>query len=432
MSIPSASTGRSTPACEPGPGALPRLADFIRSNTEQILSEWEAFARAMPIAASMDLDALRDHAKAMLVVIATDLETPQTAGEETAKAKGHSDAGSAGANTAAQEHGAVRADSGFSVEQMVAEFRALRASVIRLWMGTGSRVCAMDLDDITRFNEAIDQAVAESIVRFTSNVAESKERFLAILGHDLKNPIGSIMGATQFMVENAGEKRDLPEPYLGLVTRAEITSRRMNKLVDDLLDFARTSFGDAIPIERSATDAGAILREVEAEVKAVHPGRSITVDADGDLRGNWDRARLTQALTNLVGNAVEHGASDSPVRIVASGRPAEVVISVANRGTPIPREQIGQLFLPMKKSGRLRRADDQHLGLGLYIVDKIIEAHGGSITVESTESTGTVFTIHLKRAEGTMNDNDASSASSGDVTHDPGRDIATPYHQRAS
>lgn len=385
---------------EPTPAALPRLADFIRSYTEQILLEWESFARAMPIAASMDLAALRDHAKAMLVVIAADLETPQTPGEEAAKAKGHSDAGSAGATTAAQEHGAGRADRGFSVEQMVAEFRALRASVIRLWMEKADRVSATDLRDLTRFNEAIDQAVAESILQYTSDVDESKERFLAILGHDLKNPIGSIMGAAQFMVENAQEKRDLPEPYLTLVTRAEITARRMNKLVDDLLDFARTSFGDAIPIARAAADAGTILREVEAEVKAVHPARNITVDTDGDLRGNWDHARLTQALTNLVSNAIQHGASDGTVRIVARGHPAEVVISVANQGTPIPPEHIGQLFHPMKKSGRLRRVDDQHLGLGLYIVDKIVEAHGGSITVESNESTGTVFTIRLNRATG--------------------------------
>jgi signal transduction histidine kinase len=386
------------PNVESEPAALPRLADFLRDNTEQILSEWEAFARAMPIAASMDIDALRDHAKAMLFVIATDLETPQTVGEETAKAKGHADAGPAGINTAAQEHGAGRAGSGFSVEQMVAEFRALRASVIRLWMQNSERVCAADLDDITRFNEAIDQAVAESIVRYTSDVAQSKERFLAILGHDLKNPIGSIMAATEFMVENAREKGDLPEPYLKLVTRAGITSRRMNTLVDDLLDFATTSFGDAIPIERRAMDASTILGEVAAEVKAVHPASRIEIDADGDLRGHWDTARLTQALTNLVSNAVQHGASDGAIRISARGLPTEVVISVANSGTAIPREKLGQLFQPMKKSGRKRRVDDQHLGLGLYIVNKIVEAHGGSITVESTESTGTVFTIRLGRA----------------------------------
>ncbi len=387
-----------TPLSAKDHSALPRLADFIRSDTEQILSEWEAFARAMPVSTSMDIAALRDHAKAMLSIIATDLDTPQTVGEETAKAKGHADAAPDGNITAAQQHGAARADSGFTIEQMVAEFRALRASVIRLWMRGTDRVCASDLDDITRFNEAIDQAVAESIVRFTSNLGQSKERFLAILGHDLKNPIGSIMGATQFMVENAQEKGDLPEPYLGLATRAEITSRRMNKLVDDLLDFAVTSFGESIPIARGPADVGAILREVVSEVKAAHPESTIECVTDDDLRGEWDSARLTQAFTNLVSNAVQHGIEGGAVRVTARGLPTAVVITVTNRGSAIPPETMAQLFQPMKKSGHVRRVDDQHLGLGLYIVDKIIEAHGGSITVESTESTGTVFSVHLDRA----------------------------------
>lgn len=385
------------PKSRSAPSALPRLADFIRGNTEQILSEWEAFARAMPIAESMDIAALRDHAKDMLVVIATDLDTPQTVGEETAKAKGHADATPAGVDTAAQEHGAGRATSGFSVEQMVAEFRALRASVIRLWMKDSEQVCADDLDDMTRFNEAIDQSIAESIVRYNTDITQSKERFLAILGHDLKNPIGSIMNASQFMVEVGTEKGDLPEPYLGMVTRVGITSRRMNSMVHDLLDFARTSFGDAIPVERAEMDAGAMIRDVQEEVSVMYPASTIAIDVDGELRGSWDRARLTQALTNLVGNAVQHGASKSAICITARGLPAEIVISVANRGPVIPPDQIGELFKAMKKGNHLRRVDDQHLGLGLYIVDKIIDAHGGSIAVESSEVQGTVFTIRLGR-----------------------------------
>jgi signal transduction histidine kinase len=379
------------------PNALPRLADFIRDNTEQILSEWESFARGMPIAASMDIAALRDHAKDILAVIATDLETPQTVREETAKAKGHADAPTTGRGTAAQAHGAGRAGSGFSVEQMVAEFRALRASVIRLWMKGGDQVRAVDLDDMTRFNEAIDQSIAESIVRYNTNITHSKERFLAILGHDLKNPIGSIMNAAQFMLDVSQQKGDLAEPYRGLVTRVGTTSRRMNKMVHDLLDFARTSFGDSIPITRADMDAGVTIRGVQAEVSAMYPTSSIAIDLEGDLRGNWDSERLAQALTNLVGNAVQHGAGESTICVAARGLPTEVTISVSNRGPLIPRDEISQLFSAIQKSGNVRRIDDQHLGLGLYIVDKIISAHGGSIDVESTDANGTVFTIRLPR-----------------------------------
>ncbi len=229
---------------------------------------------------------------------------------------------------------------------------------------------------MTRFNEAIDQAIAESITRYNADITQSKERFLAILGHDLNNPIGAIMNAAQFMLDISQDKGDLPEPYLGLVTRVGNTSRRMNKMVHDLLDFAQTSFGDTIPIARAAMDAGVMISGVQAEVSVMYPNATIEIDVSGDLRGNWDGERLTQALTNLVGNAVQHGSRESAIRITARGLPTEVVMSVANRGPVISREQIGQLFKAMKKSTHVRRVDDQHPRLGLYIVDKIIDAHG--------------------------------------------------------
>jgi signal transduction histidine kinase len=378
--------------------ALPRLADFIRSNTDDILSEWESFARAVPVAGSMDIKALRDHARQMLAVIANDLETPQSTKQEGKKSRGEADASTKGETTAAQEHGAGRAGSGFTIEQMVAEFRSLRATVIRLWMATSQRVAPADLDDMTRFNEAIDQAIAESVARFNMNISQSKERFLAILGHDLKNPIGSIMGAAQFMLEVGKEKGDLPQPYLALLTGVANSSRRMNTMVHDLLDFARTSFGDAIPIERSQIDVGTMICDVQAEVSAMYPGSRIETKLEGDLSGNWDGARLAQALTNLDSNAVQHGDREGTISISARGLGSEVIISVTNRGALIRSEDIAQLFKAMKGSQRARRVDDHHLGLGLYIVDKIVEAHGGKIVVQSTEETGTVFTIHLARS----------------------------------
>ena len=133
-----------------------RLHQFIREHTEEILVEWEAFARTVQIAESMDIAALRDHAREMLMVIAKDLETPQTAGEQSDKAEGKSDALDQGPpTTAAQEHGAGRAGSGFTIEQMLSELRALRASVIRLWTKRERQLAESDLEDMTRFNEAI-------------------------------------------------------------------------------------------------------------------------------------------------------------------------------------------------------------------------------------------------------------------------------------
>lgn len=375
---------------------MPNLSTFIRTNTEHILEEWETFARSLPNGASMDIAALRDHAKSMLGVIVRDLEMPQTLPEQVAKSKGELDAEpQPEVATAAQEHGAGRAESGFTLEQMVSEFRALRASVVRLWTREQRDAGADELEELTRFNEAIDQAIAESITRFTQSISQSKDRFLAILGHDLQTPLGAIITSTTFMLDT----RELAEPYLTLVTRNASSARRMSRMVADLLDFARTSFGDGIPVTRESMDAGTMLRDVVAEVGASHLGRTLRIETSGDLSGQWDRARLTQALTNLVANAVQHGFDSSPIVVAARGTEDEVVLSVQNHGPIIPREEWRRIFQAMKQGGAENTRDADHLGLGLYIVERIVTAHAGSIGVTSSDEEGTTFTIRLPRQE---------------------------------
>src|SRR4051812_33923991 len=152
-----------------------RLADFILTNRAAILAEWEAFAfTCVPAAGSMGLMALSDHASEMLTVIAADLKTPQGDYEQSEKSKGHAPPTGVVERTAAEKHGTGRAESGFTMDQMVAEYRALRASVIRLWTKEQGELRAVDVDDLTRFNEAIDQSLAESITRFTQDLDESR------------------------------------------------------------------------------------------------------------------------------------------------------------------------------------------------------------------------------------------------------------------
>jgi signal transduction histidine kinase len=276
---------------------------------------------------------------------------------------------------------------------MVSEFRALRASVMRLWSKQQRDVSVKDLEDATRFNEAIDQAIAESIIRFTDEIGRSKERFLAILGHDLRTPLGAIITSTAFMLD-AGE---LEEPNLALVTRVANSARRMNQLVADLLEFTRTRFGDTIPVVRAEMDVRKMVHGVVSEVAASHPRSTLHVETSGELRGHWDCDRLTQALTNLVGNAVHHGSDKSPIKVAARGTAEEVVISVPNEGPVIRNEDLGRIFGSMTQAGSGGKRDRRHLGLGLYIVDKIVKAHGGSIDVRSSEEDGTTFTVHLPR-----------------------------------
>lgn len=374
------------------------LSMFIRQNIEPILVEWETFARRLPQGDTMDIVALRDHAKDMLAVIADDLDVPQTPAEQTDKARGESDAGEDTVPTAAQEHGAGRAESGFTVGDMVAEFRALRASVMRLWSHSQSSVGTADLADMTRFNEAIDQAIAESISQYTQDIGRSKERFLAILGHDLRSPVGAIITSTRFMLDTAEESGDLAQPYRSLIDGVSRSARRMNQLVADLLEFARVSFGDSIPVQRVSMDLGKLVHDVVAEVRASHPDRDFQSVVTGDLRGEWDSDRLFQALTNLLSNAVQHGSADSPIRVTAGVQGDEVVVSVQNRGRTIPEGQLAQLFQGMSRHPTNEERDRRHLGLGLYIVDRIVTAHGGGILVQSTDEEGTTLVLRLPRA----------------------------------
>src|SRR6476620_5852870 len=342
------STRRAAPRKAPHePPSVPRLSTFIRDNVEPILAEWETFARSLDDGGTMDVAALRDHAKEMLLIIAADLESPQSDRVQNEKAHGEHDAGGARLATAAQEHGTGRAGSGFTVGQMVAEFRALRASVTRLWLAENAGVARTDLTDLIRFNEAIDQAIAESVSRFSQAVAGTQERFLAILSHDLRTPLGAIITATRFMLDAGG----LEEPNRTLVARASSSARRMNQMVLDLVEFTRTRLDDAIPVVRAEVDGRRLVHDVVMEIAASYPDSVVRVETSGDLSGAWDADRLAQALTNLIGNAVQHGASGSPIQVSARGSGDQVTLSVHNEGPPIPAAQQEAIFQEGQRVG---------------------------------------------------------------------------------
>ena len=372
-----------------------RLSDFILANREPILVEWEAFARTCrPASGVMDIAALRDHANEMLTVIAADLKTPQAGYEQSEKSKGNASADDPGVTTAAEEHGAGRAESGFTVEQMISEYRALRASVIRLWTKAQGQATSTDLEDLTRFNEAIDQALAESVTRYTQDLDTSKEMFLAILGHDLRNPLGAILMSSKFMLET----KELAEPHLTLASRIASSSSRMVRMVGDLLDFTRSRLGGGIPVVRADMSMGKVVHDVVDEIAAAHPLQAIKVNTRGEQRGEWDCSRITQVLTNLIVNALEHG-TDGTVSVETHGDDDQITIAIHNRGPAIPAHRLNGIFNPMKTAigGTTPSGPSANLGLGLYIAERIVHAHRGRIEVESSEERGTTFTVHLPR-----------------------------------
>lgn len=372
-----------------------RLSAFINSHIEDILSEWEAFARSRAPAGHEFDGTIRDHSEQMLRAIAHDLETSKPDREEEARSKGLEDSAAPAAEAAAEEHGAGRAEFGFSLDQMVSEFRVLRATVIRLWRASSTEVSATDFDDLNRFDEAIDQTLTMSVARYIKELDHAKETFLGILGHDLKTPLSAIIMSAQFLLESDA----LEEGHRTMVTRMERSAQRMNQMVRDLLDFTRSRLGKGIPIERDDADLGRVVRETVDEVKASNPNRTVEVKTAGTLTGKWDAKRVGQALSNLITNAVHHGKQDGPIAVTARGEEDDVAIAVHNEGPAIPADKISQIFNPFSGGDEVapKIHDSNHLGLGLHIAKAIATAHGGRIEVESSETIGTTFTIHLPR-----------------------------------
>ena len=373
-----------------------RLADFIQENSETIIAEWVTFAQSSgPAARTMNLKALQDHAREMLEDIARDLRTPQTGDEQTAKSRGNAYAAPHTADTAAEIHGSGRAESGFTVAEMVSEYRALRASVIRLWTKSAGSLTGADLEDLMRFNEAIDQSLAESVSRYTQDIDRSREMFVAILGHDLRTPLGAVTMASQFMLDTG----ELVEPHLTLTTRVQRSARRMNQMVGDLLDFTLGRLGSGVPIVRADMDLGIVVRQAIDETMAAVPESNVQLTASGNLRGAWDSGRLSQLVTNLVGNAVQHGAPRTMVGVTLIGEDADVILRVHNYGAAIPPSELNGIFSPFKrfKGGAAPTRDAGNLGLGLYIAERIVTAHDGTIDVRSSAEAGTLFSVRLPR-----------------------------------
>jgi signal transduction histidine kinase len=369
-----------------------RLSDFIEGNIESVLDEWVAFARKQEGAEGMNLTGLRDHAGAMLRAIAVDLRTKQTDAEQFVKSQG--EAPPSIVPSAAELHGGGRARDGFSVGEMVAEFRALRASVLQLWFASHHAVTTEDLNDLMRFNEAIDQALSESVGTYTGAVDRTHALLVAILGHDLRTPLHTITMVAEHLMHTA------PVDATGnaLVTRAVRSARRMQRMLDDVVDFTRHRMGVEIALRREPLDLATVVREAVDEVQGANPHAHFNVVLHGDLHGSWDGPRLTQLLVNLLGNAVQHGLDTMPIDVSALGGAEQVVVAVRNQGPTIAPADLSRLCSPFKRLQRVRDDDEQHhLGLGLFIVEQILLAHGGTLSVTSTDANGTCFTASLPR-----------------------------------
>ena len=377
--------------------AAMKLYQFINQHIEDIIGEWETFADTLgPAADAMSQLALRDHAKGILEAIALDIATRQNPVEQLEKSQGLAADEKEDLKSAASIHGSLRQASDFSLTQLSAEYRALRATVLRLWLPTVDQMSGSTVQEMVRFNEAIDQALAESIVTYSARADQTRELFLAILGHDLRAPLSTMSMAGELLRrEEAGHAK-----IAVIGERVRRSALLMNNMVADLLGFTRTQLGVGMPIKRQACDVAAICGAAVEDASATHPGVQFELDIRGDLKGSFDAIRLHQLLTNLLVNAAQYGTAARPVTLGSSSTGQQLEIKVTNFGSVIPDEGLQAIFKPLVQLSGPGVEDNRprtSLGLGLFVAHEIAVGHDGELTVTSDEVAGTVFTLRLPR-----------------------------------
>lgn len=372
-----------------------KLSRFIVDNIEDILAEWVEYAGSLsPAADSMSVSDLRDHGEAMLRAVALDIDSPQSAREQIEKSLGEEDDESS--RSAASRHGHLRQAAHFTLLQLSSEFRALRASVLRRWLRHIDTMSGDVLDDVIRFNEAIDQALAESIVTYSARAEQSRDLFDAILGHDLRGPLSSItLGAE--MLARVGMPGD---KVMQLGVNIKRSAHYMTNMVEDMLAYSRTRLeGTSIAVHATPVDLAGICADAMADAQSLHPQCRFELHTEGRMDACLDAGRMRQLLVNLLANAGQHGDPERTIRLHAGGDDSETVLQVVNQGTEIPAKFLESIFealvhVPAGADAPARLPTS--MGLGLHIARKIATAHGGTIEAESS-SAQTTFRVHLPR-----------------------------------
>lgn len=238
-----------------------------------------------------------------------------------------------------------------------------------------------------------DQAAVALETSRLTELGEFREQLIAIIGHDLRNPLNTVLLGAQVLLEREGLAARETDVARKIASSAAVAMR----LIDQLLDLTRSRLGGGIPIDPVRVDLRSVCRQVAGETELRHPDRPLRVELQGDLIGNFDADRIYQVLSNLIGNAIQHGEPRSPIGLSIDGRTTDVIIEVSNRGEPIPAAMLPTLFDAFRKKLSDHPSRSHGLGLGLNIVKQITVAHDGMIAVTSSQSDGTVFRVRLPR-----------------------------------
>lgn len=369
------------------------ISALIRTHAKHLATEFADFAQTLPRRGRTPLahSALADSIHDLLEAIAEDLGRSQSAAEQFEKSHGRRPEHAPTISAHARQHALTRLDQGFALPSLLAEFRALRASLNRLVQSIQPRP---SLEDLVRLNEALDQAITDSIALFTEEVERARELLIGILGHDLRNPLNAVSMSAEVLLAN----EHLPDEVLSLAARVKNSSARMARMIEDLIDFARTQMGTRLPTSQSRVELIDVVKQVVDEIQAAHPSRELVYSSHTKIVGEWDQARLAQLFSNLIGNAVQHGEVGRPVQVSVTRHDAFVKVGIHNEGPPIGLEAVEKIFEPLMRAvvkEAERRNNQPGIGLGLYVAREIAKAHGGSIEVRSSAQEGTTFTVTL-------------------------------------
>jgi signal transduction histidine kinase len=334
-----------------------RLADFILANVEPILVEWESFARSIwPNAATVEPAEVRDEAEDILRATALDMQSDQTAAEQADKSRGESGRGDEPGDLtrASSIHGAGRVASGFDLWAVIAEYRALRASVLRLWRESGPAPDLRDVDDLTRFNESIDQSLTHAVRSYVDQVERNraallakeqasrweaeaanraKDVFLATLSHEMRTPLNAIVGWLSILRDEDAETEHFQEA-LNVIER---NTRAQVQLIDDVLDVSRIVSGK-LHVEIRPCELPDVIN---AGINAMRPaaearGITLNVQLDPSVTGVWcDSVRIQQVVWNLVSNAVKFTPKGGRVDVILSREQSSIQIQVSDNGQGI-------------------------------------------------------------------------------------------------
>ncbi|MBV8756278.1 MAG: HAMP domain-containing histidine kinase [Deltaproteobacteria bacterium] len=349
------------------------VAAFLRREKERIVERWEREVRSeLPALAPLARPALIDHAYELLLGLAAWIE-------------GDTEEAQRGFEALVQGHALQRLGYAVGLETVMREYAKLRFVIL-------SELGAIEVarDSMVLLHEGFDRAISAAIDRYSQRREEIRARFISILGHDLRDPLSTVKISIDVLARGGGT----PDEQKLVLTRMSRSCDRMQRMISEVLDFARGHLGGGIPANPALHDMAEICRAVVEELGAAHPDRLIVLESRGDLRGPFDRDRVAQALGNLIGNAVDHTRESIEIAAFESPDRTHVITTVTSHGVAIAPDLQRRMF------DAFARGDDaagrRGLGLGLYIAQQIALAHGATIDLASDDR-ATTFTITWPR-----------------------------------